>query len=312
MRYFFGVDLGGTTAKLALVNEKKKIIEDFSIKTSGLPSPRAIAQEIGAVFKKMRFAKGAAGRPQKIGVGVAGDIDVKRGVVRISPNLGWKNVPLGPLLKKASGVQVHIDNDANAAAWGIYQTQVPAHIKNVLVVTLGTGVGGGIILNGKLHQGATGSAGEVGHMVMDEEGRRCNCGLKGCLETYAGGTHLVKIAHDALAHGFKSRLQSLYKKNPNFITPKSIAEAALKKDSLSMAIWNNAGHMLGVALGNLVYVLNPEMIFLTGGVSQAHNLILAPLRKNLSLRPFQTPVRAVKIQLAKNPANVGVIGAALL
>ncbi len=310
MKYYFGVDLGGTSAKLALVNHSKKIVKDFSIKTSASASPEKLAKDVAAVFKKIKFSPGQ--RPQKIGVGVAGDIDVQNGVVRVSPNLGWKNVPLGPLLAKSTGVSIHIDNDANAAAWGIYQTQVPAHIKNVLVVTLGTGVGGGLIINGKLHQGATGSAGEIGHMVMDEEGRRCNCGLKGCLETYAGGTHLVKLAQSVLSQGLKSRLSPLYKKDPNLITPKSIADAAQKKDSLASAIFSHAGHMLGVGLGNLIYVLNPEMIFLTGGVSQSKDLILNPLRKSLKERPFQTPIRAVKIQIAKNPAQVGVIGAALL
>src|ERR1051325_10459146 len=161
MKTYFGIDLGGTLAKLAVVDQHKRIVKESTLPTNGFPHPPELAREIGFLFKKMTSdLKGS--RPRQIGVGVAGDIDSDKGVVRISPNLGWTQVPLGPLLKKTTGAKVFVDNDANAAAWGIYQTQVPKAVKNVLAITLGTGVGGGIISEGKLYRGATGSAGEVG------------------------------------------------------------------------------------------------------------------------------------------------------
>src|SRR5262249_16501476 len=146
----------------------------------------------------------------RVGVGVAGDIDSKRGVVRDSPNLGWKNVPLGSLLQKKLKSPVIVENDANAAAWGFYKTQAPKSVQNLIVMTLGSGVGGGIIINGKLISGATGSAGEVGHMTIDEKGPLCNCGNNGCLETYVGGPHLVGKVLSALNSGQQSSLRVIF------------------------------------------------------------------------------------------------------
>lgn len=304
----FGIDLGGTSAKLAVVSEKGKIVKESSVESGGISDPKQLVKKISNEAKRLTQSL----QIQSIGVGVAGDIDSGRGLIRVSPNLGWKNVPLKKLLEKELKRKVTIDNDANVAAWGIYKTQVSQKVKNLFVLTLGTGVGGGIIVDKKLYVGATGSAGEIGHVTVEENGRLCNCGNRGCLETIAGGTHIKAVVKERLAQGEKSSLQDIFKKDPESITPYLISKAALEGDAFSISIWENVGKVLGVALGNLIYVFNPEAIYLTGGVAQAKDLILKPIWTQLKTRSFKTPIGAVQITVAKEASHIGVIGAALL
>lgn len=302
MKYRLGIDLGGTSVKLGLVNPARKIVLDSSLPSGGVLSAKELVKNIGRVAKPMMKGRNII----FVGVGVAGDIDSKKGIVRVSPNLNWKNVPLKSLLQKELGKPVVIDNDANVAAWGIYKTQMRPTVQHALVLTLGTGVGGGIILNGQVHRGYTGSAGEIGHMNMLENGRPCKCGLKGCLEAYAGGANVVKYAKIGLKNRKKSILNGLK------ITPLEISKAARKGDAYAKSIWEEVGHMLGIALGDLVYIFNPQIIVLAGGVAQAGTLITRPISRELKTRPFKTPVQNVKIRIAKKAHNVGIIGAALL
>lgn len=197
MSYRLGIDLGGTSAKIGLVDARQRILREGSVPTAGFPHAAALVERIARVCRDVLNGKKAS----RVGVGVAGDIDFTRGIVRVSPNLGWRNVPLRALLQKRMRVPVVIDNDANVAAWGLYKTETPRNVRHMIVMTLGTGVGGGIILDGRVHRGATGSAGEVGHMTIDENGPLCNCGNRGCLETYVGGPHIVRKVRRALEAG---------------------------------------------------------------------------------------------------------------
>ncbi|OVE76914.1 hypothetical protein BVX98_04410 [bacterium F11] len=308
MTYRLGIDLGGTSAKMAVVNSKNQIMREGSVQTSDNPSPSKLVQQLARVGKLLM--KGYS--VKNVGVGVAGDIDFDNGIIRFSPNLHWKRVPLKKLMIKAFHRQVVVDNDANVTAWGIYKTQAPPKTKHVIVVTLGTGVGGGIILDGKLYRGATGTAGEIGHLIMKEDGRKCNCGDAGCLETYSGGFHVTKAVRKDLEKGQKSRLRTLFDRDPDQISPYAISQAAKQGDRYALGVWNGIGHHLGLALGNLIYVFNPQMIFIAGGVAQAGSLILKPLWGTLKKRSFPVPIHAVKIRIAKNAAHMGVIGASLL
>ncbi|MCG3203754.1 MAG: Glucokinase [Elusimicrobia bacterium] len=303
-----GIDLGGTSAKIALVTKKGQLIRDCSVPTAGFPPVTRLVQKMSAEIRNLLRGQSIS----QIGIGVAGDINFKEGIVRVSPNLGWKNVPLKKMFRKYFRCPIVVENDANAAAWGIYKLHVSKNVKNVVVMTLGTGVGGGIILEGKLFRGFTGSAGEIGHMNIDEKGPLCNCGNRGCLETYVGGPHLIKKANRDLAMGQRSSLQKLFKQDPRQITPYRLAQAAKKGDAYALSIWKGVGHALGVAVGDLVYLLNPEMIYFTGGLAQAGTLFLKPLHHTLNKRAFKTPVRAVQIKCAKEASHIGVVGAALL
>jgi glucokinase len=308
MEFRLGIDLGATSAKIALVSGVSRIVQEGSVPTAGFPKPAELARSMAEVCRKLAATR----RVKKVGVGVAGDIDSAHGIVRIGPNLGWKNVPLKKLLQARLKWPVDVENDAKAAAWGLYKTQIPARIKHLIVMTLGTGVGGGIIIDGKLHRGATGSAGEVGHMNIDENGPLCNCGLRGCLETYVGGPHIVKRVRGDLERGQKSALRAVFDADPDDLSPLVIAQAAQKGDAYALSVWRDVGHALGVAVGDLIYLLNPEMICFTGGIAQAKSLFLKPLREKLRERTFTTPINAVQLSVAAQAAHIGVVGAALL
>jgi glucokinase len=308
MSYRLGIDLGGTSAKIALVGPGHKIIREGAVVTTGFPSAGLLVKKMALVCAELLRGKKAA----SLGIGVAGDIDSDRGVIRVSPNLGWKNLPLKKLFQKYVRIPVFVENDANAAAWGLYNLQAPKSARNVIVMTLGTGVGGGIILDGKLYRGSTGSAGEVGHMNIEENGPLCNCGNRGCLETYVGGPHLIKQVRAALGNGQKSSLQKIFQADPDSLTPLAFAQAANAGDEYAQSIWDGVGRALGIAIGDLIYILNPQMIFFTGGIAQAGDLILKPLHATLNQRAFKTPIEAVKIKVAAEASHIGVIGASLL
>jgi len=308
MNFKLGIDLGGTTAKIGLVDGDKKILKERSVRTSGFPNPRHLIGELAAVSNEM--AQGF--KVRSVGVGIAGDIDFEKGIVRVSPNLKWKNVPFKRQLERKVSFPVKVDNDANAAAWGVYKTQTPKNVKHILVLTLGTGIGGGIVIDGKIHRGATGSAGEFGHLTIFPNGLACNCGDRGCLEAYAGGVCLARNVSKAIKGGVRTKLHKIYFENPRALSPLDIFKAAQSGDKFANLVWNDVGHVLGMAIANLVYLFNPEMVFLTGGIALAGDLLLKPLKEKMYERAFFTPIHAAKIRIAKNAPQMGMIGAALL
>ena len=298
--------MGGTAVKMALVDQRLKILWSETLDNRARVSPKALARKLAGALKN--HLKGV----ESVGFAVAGDIDCARGLVRFSPNLGLKNAPLGPLLKKLLKRPVIVDNDANAAAWGIYKTQVSPRIKDVIVATLGTGVGGGLIVNGRLHRGATGSAGEIGHMVLVPGGRPCHCGNRGCLEAYVGGTYLVREALARIRRGQGSLTWRLAQRKPAEVTPLLLNWAARRGDPMAQSLWQEAGERLGQALASLINAFNPELIVLCGGLARAHGLFLPATRKAIRDTAFKTPARAARIRVAADAGHIGMIGAALL
>ncbi|MCX5782521.1 MAG: ROK family protein [Elusimicrobia bacterium] len=303
-KYYLGIDLGGTEVKIGIVDELGKTIEEASIVKTSAFKPEELVKKIVEKTKSMKNFRFVSGT----GVGVAGDIDQENGIVRFSPNLPkWKNVNLRQMLKKHLLGPIVIDNDANAAALGAYFLDAKMKVKNLVCVTLGTGVGGGIILNGKVFRGATGTAGEIGHMHYDADGHQCNCGSFGCIERYLGAAYL---SYEGKISGSK-KIFELAHDNAENITPKILEEAARSGDSAAEQIWLDAGTKLGVILADVINLLNPEMIVLTGGVSKANELLLDPIKEIIKKRAFKTPARACKIVISKYNSMLGVVGAAL-
>lgn len=303
--YYLGIDLGGTEVKIAVVNKLGKIIDEAGIPSSNSFSPDALVKKIvekSRLLKNFRYISGT-------GVGVAGDIDQKNGIVRFSPNLNrWKNIKLRAMLRRYLKGPIVIDNDANAAALGAYFLDAGRKAKNIICITLGTGVGGGIILEGKIYRGATGTAGEIGHIHYDANGPLCNCGSHGCIEVYAGAPRII-------AQGVKIKSKILNKLtggNMKNLTPKILQEAALLGDRPSQNLWKKTGTKLGVIFADLVNVLNPEMIIISGGVSKANRLLTDPIKSTVMQRAFKTPARKCKIIVSKFTSRLGVVGAALL
>ena len=308
-KVFLGIDLGGTEIKIASVDEKGNILHTISLKNNPLISTSKLCSEIIAKAKGMKGFKNFSGT----GIGVAGDIDQKRGIVRFSPNLPtWKNADLRLMLGKSLPKPIIVDNDANAAAVGAYWLETRGKINNLICVTLGTGVGGGIICERKLYRGASGTAGEIGHMPYNPDGHECNCGSKGCIERYIGAPNLSFYAKEGVRSGKSAIIKELVHGNLENITPEIITIAARKGDAFANKIWREAGEKLGIVLAGVINLVNPEMIILAGGMSKAGNLLLVPVRDAVKARAFKTPAKACRIVISKYNQKLGVVGAALL
>jgi glucokinase len=308
-KLYLGIDLGGTQVKLAVVSAKGEILETNTFPNNAGSIPEKILGEIVAHAQRMKNFKKLAGT----GIGVAGDIDQSKGVVRFSPNLtAWRNIPLRTMLQRRLPHPINIDNDANVAALGAYWLEAKGKVKNLVCVTLGTGVGGGLVCEGKLYRGTTGSAGEIGHMVLDPNGPQCNCGSRGCIERYVGAPYLSLEAQELVKGGKSKIMHKLVGGNISAITPAVIAEAANMGDTIAGNIWRQAGERLGIVLAGVINLVNPEIIVLAGGVSRAGNLILKPIKDTVNERAFRTPVRACRIIISRYDQKLGVVGAALL
>ena len=310
-KYSIGIDIGGTNITVALVTGNGEILRKIRFSTRAeegkTKTIKCILKALGAIMKGLR-----SNSIEGIGIGAAGDIDRDRGVVRFSPNLLWKDVPIVRLIREKFNLKVVLDNDANAAAWATYILETGRKVKNLLCITLGTGVGGGIILNGRIYHGASGSAGEIGHMTLNPQGQRCRCGNYGCLETYIGSAYIVKKAIREIRKGEKSLIKKIAGGNLKSVTPETIQVAALKGDKLARRIWKEAGEYLGIALSGVINLLNPEVIVFGGGVARAGELIFKPMKAEIKKRTFKTPFEKVKFTYTRFGEDLGVIGAALL
>ena len=310
-KYSVGIDIGGTNVTVALVTKKGKIVRKIKFPTRVEEGKtkiiKRIVKALDEIMKSLQ-SKSIEG----IGIGVAGDIDQKRGIVRFSPNLFWKNVPIARLINKKFNVKVVVDNDANAAAWGTYILETKRKAKNLICITLGTGVGGGLILNGRIYHGASGTAGEIGHITVNPQGQKCNCGNYGCLETYVGSAYIVRKAIKEIKKGERSLIKKLAGGNLQSITSQTIQAAALKGDKLARRIWKEAGEYLGIALSGVINLLNPGVIVFGGGVAKAEELIFQPMKKEIRKRAFKVPFEKVKFTRTKFGPDLGVIGASLL
>lgn len=310
-KYSIGIDIGGTNITVALVTGNGEILRKIRFPTRAeegkTKTIKCILKALGAIMKGLR-----SNSIEGIGIGAAGDIDQDRGVVRFSPNLLWKDVPIVRLIREKFNLKVVLDNDANAAAWATYILETGRKVKNLLCITLGTGVGGGIILNGRIYHGASGSAGEIGHMTLNPQGQRCRCGNYGCLETYIGSAYIVKKAIREIRKGEKSLIKKIAGGNLKSVTPETIQAAALKGDKLARRIWKEAGEYLGIALSGVINLLNPEVIVFGGGVARAGELIFKPMKAEIRKRTFKTPFEKVKFTCTRFGEDLGVIGAALL
>lgn len=308
-KLFLGIDLGGTAIKLAVVDEKGTILEEESVMNDPSLLPDQLCAEIVDKARGMKDFRRISGT----GIGVAGDIDQEKGVVRFSPNLPkWKNANLRKMLGKDLPKPIVVDNDANAAAVGAFWLEAKGKVKNLLCVTLGTGVGGGLVCDGKIYRGASGTAGEIGHMPYNPDGPECNCGSRGCIERYIGAPNLSFQAREGVKSGKSQIISDMVGGNLDKITPKVLADAARKGDVFAQKMWTETGTMLGVVLAGVINLINPEVIILAGGLSKADELLLEPIKAAVKERAFETPRKACRIIISKYDQKLGVVGAALL
>ena len=297
-----GIDVGGTFAKIAAVSASGRILRLDQIPTEARRGPGPFMRRLCEALRGWRRSGLAF---LGAGVGLAGDVDSARGVLRFAPNLReWEGYDFKKGFARRLRTRAIIENDANAAVWGAYVMELKKRPLTVVGLTLGTGVGGGLIVHGKLHRGASGCAGEIGHTLVEPDGEPCHCGARGCLEAYVGRYAIIRTARRLMA-GRRTLLAA------GSLEPADLAAAAEKGDKVAREVWARVARYLAVGLSNLVMIVNPEVILLLGGVSRAGRWLMDPLRRHLARRPFRTPFRRLAFRAADNP-QWGCVGAALL
>jgi glucokinase len=245
-----------------------------------------------------------------VGVGAPGPLDTKRGIVLLTPNLGWVNLPLRQIIHDRLGLPASLDNDANCAVLGEWWVGAARGARHAIGITIGTGIGGGLILDGKLYHGASDVAGEIGHTTIDTEGRRCKCGNYGCLEAYASGPNIALRAVEEIEAGAVSRLPTLVGGDLSKITAQTVYQAAQDGDDLALEVVNDTARFLGVGIGNLLNVFNPEVVVVCGGVTAAGDHLFVTLRRETARRAFKPAVAACRIVPGELAGTAGVFGAA--
>lgn len=307
-----GIDIGGTFVKFFVLNEKGEILRTEKIETDYSRGANGFIEQLAAYIN--RFKQEYAPEPIAVAVGAPGDVDNQKGILRYNPNLKFTDVgdwPIAQQLYAQTGILPRVANDATLAAWGVYETDLHRQGTNVLVVTLGTGVGGGLILNRELYQGSNGTAGEIGHMKIDDTvtGPMCGCGMRGCLEAFVGTIGIKRRVQQAVKEHPQSELAKLVGASDDFkIEP--VFRAAQNGCPVALKLWEETGHYLGVGISNLVLVLDVDTVVLTGGVSGAAPYFRPALQRVLDTQPFKTPFRRLQLLVSKNP-NIGGVGAAL-
>jgi glucokinase len=245
-----------------------------------------------------------------VGVGAPGPLDRERGIVVVAPNLGWNNFPLRDRVMQRIGLPVTLDNDANCATVGEWWLGAARGGRNVVGMTIGTGIGGGLIINGELYHGSSDVAGEIGHTTLDVNGRHCKCGNYGCLEAYASGPAIATRAREALVReDTASLLPSMVDGVLDRITAELVYDAAKKGDGLANEIVRDTARYLGAGIATLLNVINPDVVVIAGGVTRAGEALFAPLRTEVRRRAFNPAVIAARIVPAELPGTAGVVGA---
>ena len=310
MKYIIGVDIGGTKISVILGTSIGKILEKRIIKTQVGNKAQLSAAEISSVISEILSRRNI--KSQKllgIGIGVPGPVDPKKEKIERSPNLPkWEQIPLRPILKRRFNCPVFIENDANAAALGEKYFGAGRSVSDFVYITVSTGIGSGIVTNGRLVRGAGGAAGEIGHTTVQIAGEKCLCGKRGCLETYASGTAIAKFAKRALKTGRKSKILILAKKTA-YVTGATVSEAASQGDRLAIEIRHQAADYLGTSLGNLINSLNPKRIILGGGVMEHPHHFWKPMLKAVKREAWPYSLKDCQIVRTKLGNRVGDYGA---
>lgn len=298
--YIIGIDLGGTSVRLALFKRKsKEFVSKSAFYTKEFPTKKLLfnklVQSIENLIHSCSLNKTSI---SGIGIGVPGPVNNKTGSVYYFPNIpGWKNVPLKKMLQEKLGLYVWVDNDTNLMALAEQEFGLAKGAKNCLCLTLGTGVGGALILNGSLFRGTASIAGEIGHIPLSLKGPRCTCGGRGCLERFIGNKRIM------------SKARRIYGKK---ISLEQLSRLAKKGERNALTIWQEMGFELGVALSGLVNVFNPELIIIGGGLASAGECLFKQVRRTINERAMKPHSKVVKILKASLGADAGLIGASVL
>jgi glucokinase len=307
-----GIDLGGTKILTAVVDSQGEVLSSDESITPATKGREAVIQSIlDLVHHALEQAGVAISQICAIGVGAAGISNPEAGILFTSPNLpGWQDVPLRDIMQERLGKKTFVINDANAAALGEFYFGAARGARNFIYITLSTGIGGGIVIDGKIYTGAIGAAGEVGHMTIDDNGPICNCGNRGCWETLASGIALAKEAKHRIKEGVGTSILEYAEGDVEKVTAQVIQSAAEQGDSLAKELIARTGYYVGVGLANLINIFNPELIVIGGGLSNIGDMLLEPAFNVAGERAYKEAFQAVRFASAELGRNSGVLGAA--
>ena len=304
-----GVDLGGTKIDAVFSDSCGNISKRELKETHASEGPNAVIKRIVDAVK----AVSSDNKIAAVGIGAAGIIDVETGLITTSPNLpGWRNIKLKQILERELGVQVFVDNDATVAALAEHKFGIAVGCDHFVCVTLGTGIGGGIVTNGQIYRGISGGAGEIGHMTIDINGPMCGCGRKGCWEALASGTAIEREAKAKIAEGVKTSIPRYAKGSDGRISAKAVYLAAQDGDKLAGELIERLGFYVGVGLANLINIFNPQLVVISGGVSRMGEMLLEPARKTVRERAFELSAKAARVEVSSLGYDAGPLGAVAL
>lgn len=301
------IDIGGTKLAAGIVDSEGRILARGEVPTLASEGLEPVLGRIVGLGRDLLSRPEVAGvRVQRIGVGCAGPVDLKAGVVFNPPNLpGWVRVPLSERIQQALGLPTVLENDANAAGLGEFRYGAGRGAQSIVYMTVSTGIGGGIILNGKVWHGLKDAAGEIGHMTVCPDGPLCGCGNRGCLEAMSSGPSIARRAREAVASGRQTRLSEMAKP-----TSSDVVRLAQVGDPVAGEVWAEAVKYLGIGVAAAITILAPERVVIGGGVTKAGDYLFQPLREQVRQRVKLVPVESVPILPAALGPDVGILGAA--
>jgi len=315
-RWIIGVDVGGTTLTVGAVPMDGGRPEAVRVQSTGRDTRgerivSVLAGMVQATLDELEELHGdGRDRVAGMGIGSPGPLDRTRGVVVETPNLGWRDFPLRDLLSEAVDLRATLDNDANCATYGEWWVGAGRNAGNVVGLTLGTGIGGGIVLDGEILHGTSDVAGEIGHMTVSLDGRRCKCGNEGCLEAYASGPNIAARAVEGIRAGRRSILGDLVDGDLDRVTAATVYDAIVRGDAYARQVMTETARILGAGIANLLNLLNPEVVVIAGGVTRAGEHLFEPLRAEARRRAFKSAVDVCRIVPAQLPEMAGLVGAA--
>ena len=314
--FIVGVDLGGTNiAAGAMTEDGSKSFAMRSIPTHSAMGDEAVAERIVTLVEDVISATIEATDSVRsdflgVGIGAPGPLDRRHGVVLVAPNLGWKDFPLRQRIHERLSLPTTLDNDANCATFGEWWQGAARGGTNVVGLTIGTGIGGGLILDGHLYHGSSDMAGEIGHTTIDLNGRHCKCGNYGCLEAYASGPAIATRAREVLVREEgESSIPAMVDGKLADITAQIVYDAAKAGDPVANEIVRDTARYLGAGIANLLNIFNPDIVVIAGGVTEAGDALFVPMRAEVRRRAFGPAVKAVRIVPGELPGTAGVVGA---
>lgn len=316
-KWLVGVDLGGTNIVVGVLpidGGTGEVLACRSVPTEAQRGAKFVVDRIvGLIGEAMdEVAAEYGGSPEDfagVGIGSPGPLNRETGTVINTPNLGWRNFPLRDLISNAVGLPATLDNDANCATYGEWWLGAARNVDTLVGLTLGTGIGGGIVLNGEIFHGVSDAAGEIGHMTIEANGRKCKCGNYGCLEAYASGPAIALRAVEGIEAGAESLLPALVDGKLEDVTAATVYEGVVLGDPYANEVMRETAKLLGAGIANIINVLNPAMIVIAGGVTRAGEHLFAPLRAEVRRRAFKSAQEACQIVSAQLPGTAGLIGA---